>query len=140
MKKKLLIAAACSLPMLSMAQNPYGNGLNMEVFRTIAVIFVVGLFMVFILAIIKRFMDFRIKNKIVDKGVPENIITSLMEPVPHENRNSNIKWFMLLTGLGTALILIYWQLPLGIHSLAILAFSLAASFLGYYLFLRQVEK
>jgi len=45
-----------------------------------------------------------------------------------------------LTGIGLGLTIINYTLPLGIHSFAIIAFSIAASFLGYFLFLKQDEK
>ena len=59
---------------------------------------------------------------------------------PKEDRNINIKWFAILTGIGMGLTIINYTLPLGIHPLAIIAFSIAASFLGYFLFLKQDEK
>jgi hypothetical protein len=96
--------------------------------------------MAFILAIMKRYLDHRLKNKIVDKGLPENIAASILQNNPHENRNSNIKWFSLLAGVGAGLIIVNYTQPLGIHSLAIMSFSISASFLGYYFFIRQAEK
>jgi hypothetical protein len=59
---------------------------------------------------------------------------------PNENRNVNIKWFAVLTGLGAGLTIIYYTLPFGIHSLAIMAFCIAASFLAYFFFLKYSEK
>jgi hypothetical protein len=76
----------------------------------------------------------------VEKGIPENIASSILQTSPNENRNINIKWFALLTGLATGLTIIYYTLPLGIHSLAIMAFCIAAGFLGYYFFLKRSDK
>ena len=85
-------------------------------------------------------MDYRLKNKIIDKGISEELASSLLHVDPNESKNINIKWFAILAGIGTALTIIYYTLPLGIHSLAIMAFCIAASFLGYYFFLRKAEK
>jgi len=133
------VVVIATMPAIANAQNSI-QGINEDVFNACAAIFTAGLVMVFILAIIKRIMDYRIKNKIVEKGVPENIVSSILQTSPKENKNTNIKWFALLAGIGAGLTIIYYTLPLGIHSLAIMAFCIAASFLGYYFFLQQSEK
>lgn len=96
--------------------------------------------MLFILTVLKRVVDFRLKNKIVEKGIPENIVASILQTNPKEDRNMNIKWFAILAGLGVAFTLINFTLPLGIHSLAIMAFCIAASFLGYFFFIKYSDK
>ena len=140
MKKIISIAAVMTTPFLVNAQSESRPGIDKEIFNVCATIFVVGLFMIFILVIIKRSMDYRLKNKIVEKGIPENVASSILQTNPKEDRNINIKWFSLLTGLGAALTIIYYTLPLGVHSLAIMAFCIAASFLGYFFFLKQSER
>lgn len=137
--KKIITIAVIAAPIISNAQ-ANTQGIDKEVFNVCASILTVILFMIFILAIIKRIMDYRIKNKIVEKGIPENIASSILQTNPKENTNTNIKWFALLAGIGIGLTIIYYTLPLDIHSLAIMAFSISASFLGYYFFLRQSEK
>jgi H+/Cl- antiporter ClcA len=139
MKKIIYIIIIAATPVIANAQSNM-QGINEDVFNACASIFTAGLFMIFILAIIRRIMDYRIKNKIVEKGIPENIVSSILQTSPKENRNTNIKWFALLAGIGAGLTIIYYTLPLGIHSLAIMAFCTAASFLGYYFFLKQSEK
>ena len=111
-----------------------------EMLRIIFTIAVLIIFMVFILTIMKLYLGHRLKNKIVDKGLSENIAASILQTNPHEDRNSNIKWFSLLAGIGAGLLIVYYSQPLGIHSLAIMSFSISASFLGYYLFTRYAEK
>jgi hypothetical protein len=128
------------------AQSVYAQGDNEnslyrpEVFRVVSTIVVVILFMIFILAIIKTYLDHRLKNKIIDKGLAENIAASILQTHPNENRNSNIKWFSLLAGIGAGLTIVNYTQPLGIHSLAIMSFCISASFLGYYFFIKQAEK
>lgn len=140
MKKIISIATVITTPFFVNAQNINTPTIDKEIFNVCATIFVVGLFMIFILVILKRIMDYRLKNKIVEKGIPENIASSILQTNPKEDRNINIKWFAILTGLGAGLNIIYYTLPLGIHSLAIMAFCIAASFLGYFFFLKQSER
>jgi len=137
MKKLFVILLALVSPAMAHAQ---GGLYEPEVFRTVSVIFLVGLFMWFCLAVMKRLMDNKLRNKIVDKGVPDNVVSSILKTNPKEDLNSNIKWFAILMGLGVALTAIHYTLPLGIHSLAIMAFCIAASFLGYFFFLKQSDK
>jgi hypothetical protein len=140
MKKFIGILAIIFMPFFVNAQGTVGTTIDKGIFNICATIFTIGLFMIFILAIVKRIIDNRLKDKIVEKGIPENVISSILQTNPKEDRNINIKWFAILAGMGIGLTIIYYTLPLGIHSLAIMAFCLAASFLGYFFFLRQSEK
>jgi drug/metabolite transporter (DMT)-like permease len=140
MKKVINITVAIVAPFALKAQADTSDLQSERIFNAVASIFVVALFMIFILAIIKRLLDNRLKNKILDKGVPENIVSSILKTNPKEDRNLHVKWFAILTALGIGLTIINYTLPLGFHSLAIMSFSLAAGFLGYYLFARYSEK
>jgi hypothetical protein len=139
MKKIIKAATLLLVPFAVNAQN--GNVyIDHEVFRTCAVIFVVILFMAFFLAIIKWILEHRLKNKIIDKGVSENLVASVLQTTTKQDGNANIKWFAILAGIGAGLTIVNYTLPLGIHSLAIMFFSTAASFLGYYFFVKKTEK
>ena len=140
MKQLISIVAIIAAPFVVNAQNTNTPDIYNPIFNACASIFVLGLFMIFILVILKRVMDYRLKNKIVEKGIPENVASSILQTNPKADRNINIKWFALLTGLGAGLTIIYYTPPLGIHSLAIMAFCIAASFFGYFFFLKQLEK
>ena len=140
MKKIITITAAGLVCFTANAQDGSAMEFRPEVFRTVAVIFVVGMFMYFIINIIRRIFDHRLKNKIVDKGISENIANSILSTSHGENGNVNIKWFSILAGLGIGLMGVNYTQPLGFHSLAIMAFSISLSFLGYYFFTRNSEK
>jgi len=114
------------------------RGLVSDMIRTFSVLLTIILFAAAILSLIKMILDNRIKQKMIDKGASENIISQLLQPINKESsRDINIKWFCILAGIGVGLSLINFFLPLGIHSLAIMSFSLAASFLGYYFFTKN---
>lgn len=142
MKKLVTIATVIFAALITNAQgnNPPGQNSNIDyqaIYNICAAIFVVFLFMVFILAILKWILEYRLKNKIVDKGIPENIASSILQTSNRENRHANIKWFALLAGIGAGLTLVNYTLPLGVHSLAIMTFSISLSFLGYFFYLKQ---
>ena len=143
MKKILAVIPMSLLGFVANAQNsnPYIMRYNEEVFQVSAAIVVAGMFMLFIINIIKRIFEHRLKNKIVDKGISESIAHSILDTRTREdNKNANLKWFSLLAGIGIGLMGVYYTQPLSFHSLAIMAFSISLSFLGYYFFTRKTEK
>ena len=145
MKKILAIIPASLLGYIANAQDNgqpvYLMRYDSEMFQIAATIFVVGMFMYFIINIMKRIFEHRLKNKIVDKGISENIAQSILETkTTEDNKYANVKWFSILAGIGIGLTGVNYTQPLGFHSLAIMAFSISLSFLGYYLFIRNAEK
>jgi hypothetical protein len=128
------------LPVVYYANAQGSSGYSREVFEICAAIFVTLAFMAFFLAVLKRILEHRLKNKIVDKGIPENIISSILQSGPEEEKYTPVKWFAILAGLGAGLLLVYYTKPLDIHSLAIMAFSISISFLGFYFFVRKFNK
>lgn len=131
------------LPLMATAQENFPGRnfhLNMEVFRACSIIFLIGMVMLFILSILKRLLEHRIKNKIVDKGVDESLASFILKSGTKEDGTTNFKWFSILAGIGAGLTIVNYTLPLGVHSLAIMSFSIAASFLGYHYFLRHSNK
>ena len=143
MKKILALIPTSLLGLAANAQNDYRYAIryNEELFQVSAAIIVAGMFMLFIINIIKRIFEHRLKNKIVDKGISENIAHSILDTrTTEDNKNANIKWFSILAGIGIGLMGVYYTQPLSFHSLAIMAFSISLSFLGYYFFTRKTEK
>ena len=144
MKKLLTITAAILLCFVVNAQD-YNHNIvmqyNMDIFNICASIFVVGMFMLFIITIMKKIFEHRLKNKIVDKGISENVAHSILDTRSAEqSKYANVKWFAILAGLGIGLLGVNYTQPLGFHSLAIMAFSISVSFFGYYLFIRNAGK
>jgi len=137
---KKIIATVIVLHGIIVANAQENNTYNEEVFQVTAAIIVVLAVMAFLLAFLKSILEHRLKNKIVDKGVPENVISSILQPGTGEEKHRNIKWFAILAGIGAGLLIVYYTRPLNIHSLAIMAFSISLSFLGYYLFIKQADK
>jgi hypothetical protein len=91
----------------------------------------------FILQIFRAGMTARLKNRMLDKGTEENIVKELLQPDKKENRNYILQWFFIMVAIGVAFLLLMLTSPFGLHSLAIIAFSIAAGFGAYYYFTRQ---
>ena len=140
MKKIIGVAVFLTASLAVKAQSINNPTFDKEIFNVGATIFTVALFMFFIITVLKHVLEYRIKNKIAEKGISENMASSILQKSPKEDRNSNIKWFSMLTGIGLGLTIINYTLPLGIHSLAIMSFSIAAGFLGYFFFRKYSEK
>lgn len=144
MKKITTVAAIILIPFLSNAQDNLnlGNGtyVSGEIIRVITVVFVLYLIISFILTIIKSILDFRLKSKMIDKGVTDKVVEQFLQPNNKDAKTQAIKVFLILAGVGVGLTLINYTLPMGVHSFAIMAFSIAASFLGYYFFMQRSDK
>ena len=143
MKKIITTGTVFSVPFLSSAQDnasAQSMTINEDVFNICATIFLVIVVMIFILSILKRMLEYRLKNKIADKGISESIASSILQPNTKEDGAITVKWFSILAGMGAGLTIINYTLPLGIHSMAIMSFSIALSFLGYHYYLKRSEK
>ena len=108
-----------------------------ELTTTSGVLIAIFLFTTFFLNLIRSFLDSKLKNRLVEKGATEDLVSQLLQPLKTESRLEPLKWFSILSGIGLGLSLIDAFQPLGIHSLAIMAFSLAAGFLAYYFFTKK---
>ena len=106
-----------------------------------AVLLVVYLLSNFILRILRQSLDFKLKNKIIDKGTGEPVVAQLLQPESgKEKRNYLLQWFFILVAIGIGFTIMNLTRPFGLHSLAIMAFSIAAGFGGYYFFTRGTGK
>lgn len=145
MRKALIITAAAlvsSVAVHAQDNDPYViMNYNRDIFQICSTIFVVGMFMYFIIVVMNKIFEHRLKNKIVDKGITETVAQSILQTKSaEESKTANIKWFSILAGIGIGLTGVNYTQPLGFHSLAIMAFSISLSFLGYYLFIRNIGK
>lgn len=116
------------------------NSLKFESLHLSSTILTIVIGCVVVMTFIKWMLDHHLKNKLIDKGAPENVVAQLLQPAINDNKNTTVKWFALLMGLGIGLSFVDYYQPLGIHSLAIMCFSLATSFLGYYFYISRKEK
>lgn len=104
-----------------------------------AIILVIYLVTNFILQIMRQNFDYRLKTKIIEKGTAEGIVNQLVEPEKKDKSNNVLEWFFVLAGIAVGFLLMKFTRPYGIHSLAIMAFSIAAGFAGYYFTTRKTR-
>lgn len=131
---------ATTSTLVAKAEDPSLAALDKDIQVLIGMLIGIALLSFTILSVIRRWMDYRLKNKLIDNGLSESVIHSILQDGEIRNKNSNIKWFAILAGLGTALTIINYTLPLGIHSIAIMTFSVSLSFLLYFFYLKYTEK
>jgi hypothetical protein len=110
-----------------------------EMVFTLRLLGTISVYAISILIFLKLILDYRIKEKLIQKGASEDVISKLIQPAGKGGNNVNIKWFLILAGIGVGLGLVYLSRPIGIHSLAIMSLCLSVSFLGYYLFVRRTQ-
>jgi hypothetical protein len=97
------------------------------------------LFVFMLISLIKYFLDFRLKNKLIDRGMSEQLSTYLVKKNDKEKQHEAIKLAILFCGVGLGLTITYLTSPIHIHSLAIMAFSLGLSYLAYFFYLRRLN-
>ncbi|MDO6432599.1 hypothetical protein Q4E93_18480 [Flavitalea sp. BT771] len=86
-----------------------------------------------ILEILQRNLDHRLKSKIIESGTQEGIVSRLLANKKRDNRKVILQWICVLLSIGGGLSIINFAQPFGLHSIAIMAFSLGAGLLAYYL-------
>jgi hypothetical protein len=113
-----------------------------EVLNACAIVGVIYLISNWILQMMKTNLDYRLKSKILEKETAENIISQLVQPNKKDSGNGKtiLQWFYVLAGIGAGFTIIDFTRPYGVHSLAIMAFCIAAGFAGYYYSSRKLEK
>lgn len=109
----------------------------LHIFTTLIALYIVASF---ILSAIRAGLDSRLKNKIIDREAPENIVLQLLKPDKKESGNTTLQWVCTLASIGVGLTLVSFIRPFGLHSVAIMAFSIALGLLGYYWFSKKRDQ
>ena len=113
------------------------RSLIFDVVNAISIIAVIYLISSFILQLLRQNFDYRIKSKVIEKGTSADIVNQLVQPNKKDPRTNILQWFFILAGIGAGFTIIQFTRPFGIHSLAIMAFCIAAGFAGTYFFTRK---
>ena len=141
MKKAIIAAAILSSTIAANAQDKQEPLIDRElVFDMVhicAVVLVIYLISSFILQLIRQNLDYRLKSKIVEKETAENIVGQLVQSDKTNPANTILQWFCTLMGIAIGFMIMTFTQPYGLHSLAIMAFSVAAGLGTYYLFTRR---
>jgi hypothetical protein len=104
-----------------------------DAFHIGATIFLLYLSFNFVLALLQRSLDHRIRTKIVEAGTGETLAGRLLATRKKDYRNEVLAWVCVLLAIGTGLTIVELTLPFGLHSVAILAFSIGLGLLVFYI-------
>ncbi len=140
MKKCLIITSLLSVVFMFRAEARDNGGFDHEAMRIVAVIFVMVLIAVFILTFLRYILDNRIKHRIIEKGIAQDLVSTLLANNKKDDKLQTLKWVCLLAATGAGLLLVYYTLPIDIHSFAIMCFSISLGYLGYYFIMKQAQK
>ena len=94
----------------------------------------------FVLDLLQRNLDNRIKIKVIDSGTPEGIVSQLLAGKKKDVRRDMLQWVCVLLAIGTGLFIVEGTKPYGLHSPAIMAFSIGAGLLVFYLISGRSKK
>jgi hypothetical protein len=116
--------------------------LNGEIDHTLSLvpIFVITLVVILVIQVTRYILDHKLKNKIIDRGISEQLANSILEKSVSDKKEDSIKWAILLLGVSGGLTVAYYTMPLDIHSLAIMVFSAGLSYLAYFFYLQKKNK
>lgn len=112
----------------------------MDILAAAAAIFLVYLVGLFVLSLVRRILDYKLRNKFIELRGDERMLNVLSEPSAKNDKKAAMKAFIVLAGVGLGLFLVNFFAPFGVHSLMIMAFCISLSFLGYYYFLDKTMR
>jgi hypothetical protein len=141
MKKAIIAAAILTSTFVANAQDKQepliDRELVFDVVHICAVVLIIYLVSSFILQLIRQNLDYRLKSKIIEKQTDENVVAQLVPADKTNPVNSILQWFCTLMGVAIGFLIMTFTQPFGLHSLAIMAFSVAAGLGIYYFFTRR---
>jgi FtsH-binding integral membrane protein len=143
MKKAIIAAAMLTSAIVANAEDQQAPLIDRELVFDLthicAVVLVIYLISSFILQLIRQNLDYRLKSKIIEKETAENIVGQLVQSDKTNPVNNILQWFCTLVGIAIGFTIMAFTQPFGLHSLAIMAFSVAAGLGIYYLFTRRTK-
>ncbi len=145
MKKTILFAAILLTTLVTQAQEtePYDpfrdKGFLDTMFKVSSVVVIIYLVSTFLLNMVKQFLDYKLKRKMLDKDATETIVRQLLDTKRKDSRLTAIKWAVITGGLGLGFTAIQFFPPFGIHSVMIMCFCVSLSFLCYSYFVGRSE-
>ena len=143
MKKIIIILVLLTLHTFAHASDDHlqlndGTLIPSSLVRTAIIVLLFSVASSFLLTLIRMVMDFRLKQKMIDRGLL-GVEANTFLNTNRENREYAVKWCLLLVGTGIGLTVIS-TFTFGWLSVAVLAFSIALSFLAYHYYLKRKGK
>ncbi len=116
------------------------SDIDPDVYRAGAMILLIIIAIGFILSILRTFLDHKLKNKMLEKGISEHLVAIILQKDADSARHISMKWVLILMTSGIGLFITNYYLPLGIHSVGIMAISIAVGFLLNTWYLNRFSK
>ncbi|CAM1343404.1 hypothetical protein [Tenacibaculum amylolyticum] len=113
------------------------NYIDPDVYKIIVIIFLIVVFLSFFTTVLKNILDHKLKNKMLEKELSEEIIATILQNDSQSIKHTSVKWFLVLIATGIGLFISNLFLPLGIHSIGIMAISIASAFLVNAIYLNR---
>lgn len=137
MKKILSILPFALFPRLTSAQTFERAHIDRDQIALGVTVLLVVFVLAFLLELFKRYLDYRLREKVLESGVTRELAALLLQQDQQELLRTSIKWLAIFLGLasGFAIVAVI-QLPVW-GALAVIALCLAGSFLAYYFFLKR---
>jgi hypothetical protein len=141
MKKLMLLVVSFAAPFTTSAQdkNPDAEGFRQVVLNATAVA-VIYLVTVFVFKVLQAMHGYHLKNKLIERGIPEAITAQYLRQEESDTKDQPIKIFLVLAAAGIALLLIGYYEPSLVISLAIMSISISIAFLVYFFYLKRSKK
>ncbi len=110
-----------------------------DVYRTIIVVSMILITMKFFLVVFQRFLDYRLKKKMIEKGISEDVAATILYTDPQMEQKQGLKWVILLLTASVGIFIVDRVQPLGLHSIAIMLGSIAVGYMAYLTALRAID-
>jgi len=146
MKRIISLASVCLFTLTVQAQTPDNfdplrdRQMYFDILNICGVLAGMYIIISFVQQIVRQYYAYRIRNRMLDKGTEESIVREMLKPEKRDSRQVMLQWFCILASIGAGLLLVTLIRPFGLHSLAILAISVAAGFGANYYFTRQATR
>lgn len=108
-----------------------------DVYKIIVIIFLIVVFLSFFTTVLKNVLNHKLKKKMLEKDLSEESITALLEKDSENAKHTSVKWFLVLVATGIGLFISNLFLPLGIHSIGIMAICISSAFLAHSIYLNR---
>ena len=144
MKKALIAMAFIGSSLVAFAQDKpeplVSRDLIFDVIHICAIITIIYLISSFILQLFRGSFDCRLKSKMLERQTDENIVGQLVQSDKPNPLNNILQWVCTLASVGVGFLVIELTQPYGLHSLAIMALSVAAGLGLYYFIVIRTKK
>ena len=117
--------------------NLNAQGVAQQQLNAMISIFTLIVIMSFVYFILKIIFDNKLKNKIINRGLPESSLDSFFKSDKTEEKKNEIKWILILSSCAIGFMIIYYTLPFGFHSISILLTSIAIGMISNLFFNRK---